>query len=208
MILSNGIPGSEELTFSGAVTSLFLVLNAVGQIPLFISMLSPYPAGRQKKIIIRELIFALIILILFTFFGNEILQLLGVSRSVIRIAGGILLLLISLTMIFPSDKVTNGIPKHEPIVVPLAIPVIAGPGSIAYVMLLAHQIQNDYLVTAIVFLAWLPSLLILLAASYIKKFLGEKWLMAMERLGGMIVCLIGVQMLVTGIIYTVKEHFF
>jgi len=208
MILSNGIPGSEELTFSGAVTSLFLVLNAVGQIPLFISMLSPYPAGRQKKIIIRELIFALIILILFTFFGNEILQLLGVSRSVIRIAGGILLLLISLTMIFPSDKVTNGIPKHEPIVVPLAIPVIAGPGSIAYVMLLAHQIQNDYLVTAIVFLAWLPSLLILLAASYIKKFLGEKGLMAMERLGGMIVCLIGVQMLVTGIIYTVKEHFF
>ncbi len=208
MILSNGIPGAEDLTFSGAVTSLFLILNAVGQIPLFISILSPYPPIRQKKIIIRELIFALIILMLFTFFGNEILKLLGVTRFVISIAGGFLLLLISLSMIFPSDKGTSGLPKHEPMVVPLAIPVIAGPGSITYVMLMAHQIQNDFLVTAIVFLAWIPSLLILLAASHIKNFLGEKGLMAMERLGGMIVCLIGIQMLVTGIIGTIKEHFF
>jgi len=111
-------------------------------------------------------------------------------------------------MIFPSEKASDGIPKHEPIVVPLAIPVIAGPGSITYVMLMAHQIQNDYLVAGIVLLAWIPSLLILLTASYIKNFLGEKGLMAMERLGGMIVCLIGIQMLITGIINTVKENFF
>jgi len=208
MILANSLPIVEELTFFGAVFSLFVVLNAVGQIPLFISILSPYPEKRQKIIIIRELFFALIILMLFTFFGNEILRLLGISRSVIGIAGGILLLLISLGMIFPPEKESGGIPKHEPMVVPLAIPVIAGPGSITFVMLMAHKLQNDYMVAGIVLLAWIPSILILLAASYIKNFMGEKGLTAMERLGGMIVCLIGIQMLVTGIINTIKEKFF
>jgi MarC family membrane protein len=208
MLLANSIQNQENLSFFGLIISIFLILNALGQIPLFVSILAPYTVERQKKIIIRELLIALAILLLFNFFGNEILTLLGISRSIIGVTGGLLLLIVSLDMIFPSKKTSNGLPAHEPIVVPLAIPVIAGPGTITLVMIYAHKLQNDYLVASAIFLAWLPSLLILLVASYIKKFLGEKGLVAIERLGGMIVSLIGIQMFTKGVIDIVKENFF
>lgn len=201
------IHDTQNLTFIGIVISLFLILNATGQIPLFVSLLSPFDHKRQKKIIIRELFIALGLLLLFDFFGNEILTLLGISKSIIGIAGGILLFLISLEMIFPKEKSVNGVQNHEPMVIPLAIPAIAGPGSITMVMLYAHELHSDFLVAAAIIVAWIPSLLILLLSSYIKNFLGEKGLMAVEKLGGMIVCLIGIQMFASGVMTLIKENF-
>ncbi len=194
-------------SFIKIAVSLFIVLNAVGQIPLFIAILAPYDAKRQKVIILRELSFALAILLLFNFCGNEVLDVLGITKSIIGIAGGILLFLISLTMIFPKEKDLKGLPSHEPIFVPLAMPVITGPGAIAMIMLFAQQTGRPFMVAAAAILAWIPSLLILLIASYIRNFLGEKGLQAVERLGGMIVCLIGIQMFSKGVIEMVKVNF-
>jgi len=194
-------------SFYAIAFSLFLVINSIGNIPIFISLLARYEPKDQRRIIIRELLIALVILLIFNYFGNRVLMLLQISRPIIGIAGGILLFLIALAMIFPKDASSEP-PTHEPIFVPLAMPVIAGPGAITFVMVYAHQLQNMWKMTLAISLAWLPSLLILLAASNIKYFLGKKGLMAVERLGGMIVTLIAINMLMTGIINLVKDQFF
>ena len=152
---------------------------------------------------------ALVILLLFTFFGDWILKVLGISRPIIGIAGGILLFIISLGMIFPKPR--SNLPEErlaqEPMVIPLAIPVITGPGAITTVMLYAHETANAVLVAGATFCAWVPSLLILLAGSFIKRMLGDKGMIAVERLGGMLVCLIGIQMCTSGALLLVKDYF-
>lgn len=199
---------SPEIGFFTIAAALFFVLNATGQIPLFLAMLGQFDHKRQMKIITRELIFALAILLLFTFCGDAVLKVLGISRPIIAVAGGILLFLISLTMIFPKSNGTTAEKlKDEPMIIPLAIPVITGPGAITTVMMYSHETGNALLVAGAAFAAWVPSLLVLLAGSYIKKILGEKGLIAVERLGGMLVCLIGVQMFTSGTFLLVKDYF-
>lgn len=199
---------SPDTSFFTIAMAIFLVLNATGQIPLFLAILASFDHRRQMKIIVRELSVALLVLLLFTFGGDKILEILGISRPIIGIAGGILLFLISLSMIFPKNHKDPGEKLlHEPVIIPLAIPVITGPGAIATVMLYAHETDAPLRVAAAAFCAWVPSLLIILAGSYIKKILGEKGLVAVERLGGMLVCLIGMQMFTAGTLILVKDFF-
>lgn len=200
---------APDAGFFTIAAAIFFVLNATGQIPLFLAMLARFDQKRQLKIITRELIAALVILLLFTFFGDMILRILGITRPIIAIAGGVLLFLISLSMIFPKAVADAGekAVAHEPMIIPLAIPVITGPGAITTVMLYAHETGSALLVAGAAIAAWIPSLIILLLGSYIKQILGEKGLVAVERLGGMLVCLIGVQMLTNGILLLVKEYF-
>jgi multiple antibiotic resistance protein len=201
----NIAPDAGFLTIAAAI---FFVLNATGQIPLFLAMLARFDQKRQLKIIFREMAVALAILLLFTFFGDGILRILGISRPIIAIAGGILLFLISLSMIFPKpDAGGEKALLQEPMIIPLAIPVITGPGAITTVMLYAHETGSSFLVAGAAFAAWVPSLIILLLGSYIKQLLGEKGLVAVERLGGMLVCLIGIQMFTNGTLALVKEYF-
>jgi multiple antibiotic resistance protein len=197
-----------EVNFLGMASSLFFVLNATGQIPLFLALLARFDQKRQMHIIIRELVIALLILWLFTFFGDWVLMVLGISRPIISVAGGILLFLISLGMIFPpTDTPKEHHLLQEPMIVPLAIPIIAGPGAIATVMLYSHETDNPLLVATAAFAAWLPSLIILLLGSYLKELLGERGLVAVQRLGGMIVCLIGSNMFTSGILHLVNDFF-
>lgn len=186
--------------------SLFFVINALGNIPLFISLLSRYKPAKQRVILIREFGLALIILLLFNYFGTAIFQLLGISPPILGMAGGILLLLISIGMIFPKHEQEAG-PKHDPILVPLATPVIAGPGSITGVMLFSARLGDHVTMTLLIFGVILISCLIALTASMVKYGLGERGLMAFERLGGMIVALIAVQMFASGAVGFVKESF-
>lgn len=194
------------MTIIGAAFSLFVVYNVLGNIPFYIAILSPFTPRKQKLILLREMTIALGILLAFGFFGDEILSFLGITGGIIGIAGGILLLLISLTMIFPKHSV-EGMPEHEPLIVPIAMPAMAGPGSIAAVMLYAHTFDALWKVSLVIFFAWVPSLAILLAASNIKRFIGEKGLMAFERFGGLLISLIAVQMLTSGVISLIKENF-
>lgn len=202
LITKSVIPAFVKL-FSTAL-SIFLILNALGAIPIFVGILGDYPVRRQRRIILRELLIALFILLLFCFFGDGVLDILGIDQPVIGIAGGTLLFLISLTMIFPKGN-HQKLPEREPYIFPLAIPVVAGPGAIATVMIYSQQTQNPYLMAGAIILAWIPTTLILLASSNIKLFLGQKGLIACERLGGMLICLISVQMFTSGVIKLVQN---
>jgi len=186
-------------------TSLFFVLNSLGVIPFFVGILSGYPVKRQRKIIIREMLIALGILVCFNFFGNQILHILGIDHCVVGIAGGTLLFLIALSMIFPKKNHLK-VPDREPFIFPLAIPAVAGPGAITAVMIYSQQTQNAAWMLLPIGLAWICSTLILLASSNIKTFLGQKGLIACERLGGMVISLIAVQMFTTGIMGLLEKN--
>jgi len=198
---------SPEASFLTITAAIFFVLNATGQVPLFLALLARFDQKRQARIIVRELIIALGILLIFTFFGDAVLRVLGITRPIIGMAGGILLFIISLSMIFPKPGAEVEKLTQEPMIIPLAIPVITGPGAITTVMLYAHETGDPLFVAAAAFCAWVPSLLIILAGSFIKKILGNKGLIAVERLGGMLVCLIGIQMFTSGTLLLVKDFF-
>ena len=189
--------------------SLFLVMNSIGAIPLFVSLLSKYDGKKQRRIILREMLIALVILLLFTFFGDDLLELIGISQHTLGIAGGTLLFIIALGMIFPKNNHTKkDLPRQEPFIVPLAMPMIAGPGAISTVIVYSEQTHNAFLLSSIVFIAWFVSLIILFLSSNIKCFMGQKGLMACQKLSGMLVSLIAIQMICSGTIHLVQDTFF
>jgi len=190
----------------GAAFSLFLVFNVVGNLPFYIALLKNYTPKRQKTILVRELIFAAIILLSFSFFGDTILNVIGITEGILGISGGLILLLIALTMIFPKHDV-EGLPGHEPFIVPIAIPAMAGPGSITAVMIYSKTFEYAWQTPFVILCAIVPSLFILLLASNIKYLVGEKGLLAFERLGGLLICFIAVQMIASGTIKVIKENF-
>jgi multiple antibiotic resistance protein len=187
--------------------SLFFVLNSLGNIPLFVGLLTKYEVKRQRQIIFRELLIALFILLLFNFFGDGVLKLLGISQPVLGVAGGTLLFIIALGMIFPRPVDNAESKRSEPLIVPLATPIVAGPGAITTVMVYAEQLHNVWIASSIILLAWIPTFIILLLSSNIKYFLGKKGLLACQKLGGMLISLIAVQMICTGVTPILQNAF-
>lgn len=179
--------------------SLFFVLNSLGGIPLFVAILGKFDARRQRQIIVRELLIALFILLLFNFFGDNVLRMLGISQPVLGVAGGTLLFIIALGMIFPRNGDQLEFKRTEPMIVPLATPIIAGPGAIATCMIYSEQLGNSWLGMSVIVMAWIPTFIILLLSANIKHLLGQKGLIACQRLGGMLISLIAVQMICTGL---------
>ncbi len=181
--------------------ALFLLMDPIGNVPIFVSVLKDIDPNRQRKIIIRELIIALIIIIVFYFLGDALLGFLNVTMPTILISGGIILFLIALKMIFPGRRDPDVELPHdkEPFIVPLATPLVAGPAVLAAVMLYSGQHKNDLmLLLCAIVIAWAASTLILLSSSLWKKLLGWRGLVACERLMGLILTLIAVQMFLEG----------
>lgn len=187
-------------TFSAALL-LFLVMDPLGNIPLFMTTLKTVDENRRRRVVVRELLIALVVLVGFLFLGQYLLQLLHLSQTALTTAGGIILLIIAIRMIFPSRHATlEEDVGGEPFIVPLAIPYVAGPSAMATALLLMSGQPGrwpEWLLA--VFLAWLASALIIYFASYFARFLGEKGLIAIERLMGMLLITVAVQMLLTGI---------
>lgn len=185
-----------------AATTIFLVMDPFGNVPTFLSILSPVDAKRRSKIILRESLIAFVILAIFLFCGRSILESLNISTQALGIAGGIILFLIALKMIFPTKEDAG--PERsigEPFVVPLAIPLIAGPSAMAAVMLLESQAPNRvWEWFAALAVAAAVSTIILLFANTLRKILGAKGLIAMERLMGMILITLAIQMFLNGIV--------
>jgi multiple antibiotic resistance protein len=196
------------MSFFASTISLFLVLNAIGNVPLFVALLSRYAVSKQRQIILRELLIALGILLAFNYFGNSILEILGISQPIIGIAGGTLLFIIALGMIFPhnGEKQTE-LHREEPFIVPLAMPIMAGPGAITTIMVYGEQQHDIWSMTGIILIAWTASLILLLLSSNIKYLLGQKGLLACQKLGGMLICLIAVQMFTSGLMKVLQEAF-
>lgn len=185
-----------------AATLLFLVMDPLGNIPIFLSVLEDVEPERRTRILVRELVLAFLVLLLFLFCGKYVLGFLQLSEQAIRIAGGIILFLIALKMVFPVKRSAYASEEiqGEPLLVPLAIPMVAGPSAMAILMLMATNSPDRMLDwTLALFLAWSLSSIILVSANGLKRFLGKRGLIAMERLMGMLLIALAVQMLLEGI---------
>lgn len=180
--------------------TLFLLMDPIGNIPLYISFLKGLHPKRQRAVIFRELAIALFIIILFNFVGDGLMHFLHVENDTIQIAGGIILFLLCIRMIFPPSSDQSESFRHdtEPFIVPLAVPLVAGPSVLAAVMIYAKQ-EGAFVMVISILLAWFASLLILLCSSFLKKILGWRCITAMERLMGLILILIAVQMFLSGL---------
>ncbi len=189
------------MTVYSAAVLLFLVMDPLGNVPLFLTTLKNIDERRQRRIIVRELLIALAVLIIFLFAGQYIMRMLQINEIGLSIAGGIVLFLIAIKMIFPTHESMSetGI-EGEPFVVPLAIPLVAGPSALASVLLVMSRAPErwlDWLIALLV--AWLATSIILAFSSRLGKFLGRRGLIAMERLMGMLLTIIAIQMLMSGI---------
>lgn len=185
-----------------ATITLLLVMDPLGNIPVFLSLLKTVEPKRRNKIILREAIFAFLILTSFLLGGQRILRSLNISESSISIAGGIILFLIAIEMIFPKENQHQQKERQhgEPFIVPLAIPMIAGPSALATVLIFASQAKqfaDEYFIALAI--AASITMIILLFAGYLQKILGQKGLIAMERLMGLILTTVAVQMFLNGI---------
>lgn len=179
---------------------LFLVMDPLGNIPVFLGVLERVSESRRQRIIARELAVALLALILFLAIGEPFLDFAGIRQESLSVAGGIVVFLIALRMIFPATMRTA--PEDEidgePFIVPLAIPLIAGPSAFATLLLLSSQTTTLTLGLALV-LAWASTAAILLASSWLRRLLGRRGLIAMERLMGMVLVALAVQMFLDGV---------
>ncbi|HAK45272.1 MAG TPA: hypothetical protein DCO79_05060 [Spirochaeta sp.] len=198
------------MTLYTAVITLILIMDPFGNIPIFLSVLENFEPKKRRAIILRESIFAFIVLVFFLFFGRFILQGLHISQPALSVSGGIILFLIAIRMIFPgkpgdpSSFAAAGsevdVVQEEPLFVPLAVPMQAGPSAMAFVILSSSQYPDQLpkLLFAL-FIASLVCTTVLSLSDFLRKILGSHALRAIERLMGMILTTMAIQMLLTGI---------
>jgi small neutral amino acid transporter SnatA (MarC family) len=189
------------MTIASAALLLFLILDPLGNIPVFLGLLRSLPPQRQRVVVMRELLIALGVLMVFLWGGRYALELMHLRQESVSIAGGIVLFLIGLRMIFPPPEGLMGdLPEGEPFIVPLAIPMVAGPSGMAAVMLMGSQEPDRMGAWSLaLMIAWAATAAILFSATYLYKYLGGRALTAIERLMGMVIIAISVQMLLDGI---------
>jgi multiple antibiotic resistance protein len=181
---------------------LVLVMDPLGNVPLFLAALKNVPDRRRWRVVLRELLIALAVLAAFILAGPVLLEGLHISESALRISGGIVLFLIALKMVFsPNEEaMLAGNPDEEPFIVPLAIPFVAGPSAMATVLLLvSQQPQRKMECLAALLLAWVVTAAVLIVGDLLHRVLGHRGLRAMECLMGMILTTLAVDMSLGGI---------
>jgi MarC family membrane protein len=197
-----------DVSISSAVVILLLVMDPVGNVPFFVTLLKGVPKERRLKVIVRECLIAYVILVVFAFFGRTILDLLGLSDVSLNIAGGVILFIIALRLVFRHPQGIFGDDFHggEPFIVPLAIPAIAGPTAIATIVLMvARAPDRVWEWVAALTVAAVVNLVILLFSDRIASAIGARGVAALERLMGLLLTAIAVEMLLKGIEAFVKQ---
>jgi multiple antibiotic resistance protein len=184
-----------------AVVTLLLIMDPVGNIPPFLSILKTVPVERRRIVLVREILFAYVVLLVFLFLGNYLLRFRRLEQEALSSAGGIVRFLIALRMVFPREGGIAGEPlEGEPFLVPLAIPLFAGPSTLAALLLLQQSSPGDNTSLLIaVTIAWAIGGAILLSSTFFYRVLRERGLIAIERLMGMLLVMVSVQMLVYGL---------
>jgi MarC family membrane protein len=180
---------------------LLLVTDPFGNIPIFVSALNPVPASRRPRIVVRECAIAFLLLLLFMFFGRHFLAALNLTEVSLRIGGSVILLLIAIRMVFPHpDGVLGRTEGGEPFIVPLAIPALAGPSALATVLLFSSNSREEVMIhvaaLAAVAVVWLA---VFLSADRLQRLLGTQVMTAFERLMGLILTAMSIEMLLGGV---------
>lgn len=196
-----------DSSFISAVVLLVLVTDPLGNIPIFVGLLRQVDPARRRRIIIREVLLAFAVLVFFALFGQRLLRLMHLTDMSLGIAGGVILFLIALKMVFPQPAGQADTPLHgEPFLVPLAIPFIAGPSAMATVLLLvSREPHRIWAWLGALSVAMAVSALVLGFAERIADFLGEKVTQAFERLMGLVLTAIAIEMLLAGIQKFVRQ---
>lgn len=187
--------------------TIFLIMDPFGNAPVFNAVLSRLDPRRRSLIVARELLIALLILLGFLFSGNLILDFLGLTQPSLSIAGGVLLFIISLRMIFPSVRAAEEQADIEgPFIVPLAVPLIAGPSTVAVLLLLSSS-QPELIIewSIALLLAWSGTTTFLVVSPFLLRVIGSRGSRALKRLAGMILVILAIQMLLNGIRSFVKS---
>lgn len=191
-----------QITVLSAGVMLFLVLDPLGNIPFFLTILKEVPPKRRRWVMARELLIALGVLVAFLVGGRELLSIMQLRQEAISIAGGIVLFLIAIKMVFPPKDggIFGPAGQGEPFIVPLAIPGVAGPSAMATLLLLTSTQPGREVEWGIALLAaWLATAVILMSATWLFKLLGESVLTALERVMGMLLIALSVQLFLGGL---------
>lgn len=190
----------QEITLFSLSVVLFIIMDPIGNIASYLSLTEGLSPKRRQWVLIREMLIALVAMIVISFIGDYIFILLGISQCTVRLASGAILFLIAIKILFPTtDSLRANLPKGEPFVIPLAIPLIAGPSLLATIMMYADLVTGPWIMLAAIFCAWLASVAVLWIAPLLYKYLGTNGLLALEKLTGMILVLLAVQRFTEGI---------
>jgi multiple antibiotic resistance protein len=194
----------SEIT--AVAVTLFFVMDPLGNIPTFNAILARFETRRRAQIVARELVFALVILLTFLFAGKEIMGFLGLTQPSLSLAGGILLFVIAIRMIFPRGGGNEEEPEQDPFIVPLAMPLVAGPSTIALLLLWSSsQPERIWEWCIALVLAWAATFAILAVSPWLMKVLGARGVRALERLMGMLLILLAIQMFLNGLTEFVRS---
>lgn len=192
--------------FLSAFVLLLLVLDPFGSLPIFVSVLQGVAAQRRRRVALREVGIAFAVLLAFMLAGRGFLHLMRLSERSLEVAGGVILLIIAIRMIFTGGaEVYASDTPREPLVFPLAVPLLAGPSALATVLLLASsQPERMRLWIGALTLAMMVSGMVLLAADRIRRALGASMISALEKLMGLVLTAVAVEMILAGL----KRYFF
>jgi MarC family membrane protein len=190
-----------DSSFVSAVVLLLIVCDPFGNIPIFVSALRDVPRERRRAIILRECLIAFAVLVAFVLVGDRFLRLLGLSELSLQIGGGVVLMLVALRMVFPTGEGVYGqAPGGEPFIVPLAVPALAGPSALATVLLLvSREPARLWQWVAAIAVVMAVSAVVLGFSERIMRFLGERVTLAFERLLGLVLAAIAVELILRGI---------
>jgi len=193
-------------TFVSATILLILITDPVGNIPIFANALQHVAPKRRPWVILREVLIAFALLLTFMFIGQRFLQVMNLSELSLQIGGGVILFLIALRMIFPPPKTDTVEHLGEPLIVPLAIPAIAGPSALATVLLLVSQAPEKRLEwIAALCVTMTVSAVVLVLAERIQRVAGDRFVVALERLMGLVLVAVSIEMMLRGIKVFVKQ---
>jgi len=187
--------------FLSAIILLLLVVDPFGNVPVVNTLLADVPAPRRRRVIVRECGIAFLLLAAFMLFGPEILVLMHLSETSLSIAGGVILFMIAIRMVFAHPEGAFGLePRGEPFIVPLAIPLISGPSALATVMLLASKEPRQLgMIAGALVVTMAIATVVLLAGDRLQRWMGDRGMQAMARLMGLILTAIAMEMLLGGI---------
>lgn len=180
---------------------LFMVMDPFGNLPLVLAVIGEVAEARYRRIILREVLLAFLILVVFTLAGDQVLAYLGVSQPSLSVAGGVILFIISLKMIFQnSSQIFEDPQLPDPLLVPIAVPALAGPSAITTVMILrgGQQIPAAEILMALLLVSAMTGLVFLLGPR-ISRLIGLRGIKAIEKLFGLLLCLVAVSMMLEGV---------
>jgi len=199
-------PDAMTYTFASATILLILITDPIGNIPMFANALKPVAPARRPWVILREVLIAFALLLTFMFVGEGFLRVMGLSELSLQIGGGVILFLIALRMIFPPLKSEASEELSEPLIVPLAIPAIAGPSALATVLLLVAQAPERRMEwIAALCVTMTVSAVVLVLAERIQRVVGDRFVMALERLMGLVLVALSIEMMLRGLKTFIKQ---